>query len=549
MELPSTKEIIQRQLLRAQIGEFEGSVNVESEKYDLWWLYELWRDGKVGSLETFLQRPLLEKIWLARERQKSNEFLTSAVLGTSLLEGYILAPASLVMDELKTWLKNETDKSVIEQLKECKRIVSDKMKNGIVWFILDGQTRSKTTIVPFFENEFSLPQSGVSGKQLRLRRYDELKDVLVNGKLFKDLNNDTQLMLKSTPVRIDIIVSGSLQGVVSALIAKQLNVSWTDFQKLYIGSYISAFANRIISTMSQPNVDFLIKCTTVATAKNFKQDINGIEFFHSILLNYFQNDVVSKVTDTEFINKFAPGGNNIQQSKCDELNNFYKELIEWSGINNNFAGTYGEELATNGKVKIDIIRNYFVLRWAMHTKKCQSIITQHIEDLTILSANGFVDWFIKKHLTLIAKFHKIDGKKVVNTDSWLPDETAKVQTEKTLTKKQSGYAMSTTSMTKDNFDKALAYLLVELEKDQDELISKNIIVKTVDMVSKEELLVTENFKDRHGKHISSKEILNPLHDRGHTNPQADGGSNEELVIQEHKENQQYNKRPLINTLN
>ena len=123
------KKIENRKKLR--VGAFKDSVGVESETMDMWWLFELWSNGKVDSLETFLQRPILEKIWKANDNQKCLEFLTSALKGTSLLEVYILAPASLVLDECKKWEKHETDKDVLAQLKECKDLVQKKIAKAI----------------------------------------------------------------------------------------------------------------------------------------------------------------------------------------------------------------------------------------------------------------------------------------------------------------------------------------------------------------------------------------------------------------------------------
>ena len=523
---------------KLRVGAFKDSVGVESETMDMWWLFELWNNGKVDSLETFLQRPILEKIWKANDNQKCLEFLTSALKGTSLLEGYILAPASLVLDECKKWEKHETDKDVLAQLKECKDLVQKKIAKGIEWFILDGQTRSKTTIVPFFKSALMLPQAGIKGDQVVLERNDNLKDVLVNGKTFDKLDKDTQNQIKATPVRIDVIVSGSLQGVVSSLIAKQLNVAWTDFQRLYIGSYISAFANRIISTMKPDNKDFLVTYTNINQTTNFKVIENGIEFFHALLLNYFQNGVVSKIGDIEFINRFKPGGNNITKSKCEALNLFYDEMIEWSGMVN-VIKNLDKDLVAKGKVKLDIIRNYFIIRWAIFTKKSPMPL-QSIPDIEILSSNGFVDWFVKKHLWLSEKYHTENGVDIINDKSWTLDP----KTKKPM-KTKSGYAQSMTSYTKDNFDKALAHLLPELEEDVEFLKREKIVRDKEDMDSKEQLLVSKGFKDRHGKDVSSKELFLNDYNRGHEEPQADKGSNKKLVIQEEKENKQYGKKPLI----
>lgn len=531
------EECKKRAELRSSIGEFQHTVGVESEKMDLWWFYMLWKDQKIDSLETFLQRPLLEKIWQAHSRQKSMEFLTSSILGNSELSNYIMAPTTLVLNECKTWLKEETDNSVIDQLKECMSTVEKKMKKGIKWFILDGQTRSKTSIVPFFESEFALPKAGVNGVQVRLKRFDALKDSLINGSLFKDLGNDEQLMIKSTPIRIDIITSGSLQNVVSALIAKQLNISWTEFQKLYIGCYISAFANRINSTKTGPNEDFFINYTNIDTTI-FKTKENGFEYFSAILLNYFKNDVVSKVTDSEFQKRFKPGGNNIPKSYCKIFNSIIGEFIDWAGSD---SREIAPELSVKNKLKLDVIRNYIIMRWAMHTQKCPQI-GQKIPKGKIISNFGMIDWFLKKHLWLIEKYHKDEnGEDIVNTHSWIEDPNTGE-----LIKSTFGYAHSTTSMSKDNFSIALSYLLPELETDWEYLIEKNIIEVPVKMTSKNQLLVSKDWEDRHGNDISSKEIIQPEYHRGHKIPKADNGPNDDLVLQEAKDNLQYGKRKLLN---
>ena len=76
---------------------------------NIYWLYVLMRDNKIGRLEGFLQRPILERIWKEKGYRKCLEFLTSAFLGTSTLDGYIFVPAQLVKLEIEKYIQEEKD--------------------------------------------------------------------------------------------------------------------------------------------------------------------------------------------------------------------------------------------------------------------------------------------------------------------------------------------------------------------------------------------------------------------------------------------------------
>lgn len=518
----------------------KGAITVEELKgKNIYWLYVLLRDGKIDRLEGFLQRPILERIWKEFESRKCLEFLTSAFLGTSTLDGYIFVPTQLVHIEIEKYIQEEkdgefTDNDVLLQLEEMKQKVEEMIENEVWLLILDGQTRLNTSIRAFFESEIKLPVNGIDGKQIILEKKtdnNEVITVLVNNKEFENLSKEQQDVLKTTPVKVDIITSGSLGMVIGALIGKQLGIKWEDFQIVYLSEYISAFSKRIQDSLPVIVVNFLKTWTTIEKSPKFKSEINGHEYFHAILLYWMQKNEVLQIKDNEFCKKFKPGENIVAKSTVTNLTGFYKnELIAWAGDKTHFETfQFIEQHNKSKKSKLlyTVPKCYIILRNAMQTKKTLGDATssQSVPQVTILSEVKFVDEFIKEHIRKVSQYTS-DGN--VNTDSWIIDQKnpKKSNGKPNLIKKPDGYLQALTDDKTEHYKTIQSMLVTWLSTNEKRLKKLRIIEDKTFMDSKEQILVSNDFKEMDsGDDLSGKEIIKPKTERGHKISRKNKGDN------------------------
>tara|TARA_Y100000310_G_scaffold287197_1_gene311934 strand:+ start:2059 stop:3747 length:1689 start_codon:yes stop_codon:yes gene_type:complete len=528
-------------------GSIVGSISVEQHPQNLWWLYKMWTEGKVASLENFLQRPLLDAVWRAVNSLKAKEYITSACLGTSVFDGFIFVPIMLISDEVTLLLIDEQksgkpDADVVSQLKQFISEIKTLVQTGVELLCLDGQTRSNEGVVKFFNSEFELPSDGCGGFMLEVELLSGVK-VTVNRNNFSDLTPEVQHVLKSVPISTLVITQGSITLVIASLINKQQMVPWTEFQKILLSKFCSAFSKKIVDVLSSPTRDLLKN--KVIMSQKYSESINGFEYYIAIMLWYKRNKSMVDYKNEIFANSFRPGLNQIRSMDVDELNITMKELREWVG-----ATTTTSVRNAQGKVKERILTTYILFRDKLFELKIK---------YKILSSSGFVEWFIKKHEYLRAEqIPDLNSKKnafgqyatKLNDESYYyfypEDKTKPIPTKLLL-----GYCKSVEDSLQDSSaaGRVQEKLLFYFNQDLDYLIKNNIIQIEEPMPDKEQTAVKSGWVDVDGDEMSAKGLLiERTHDRGHILSKKNQGSNnlKNIVPQKSGPNKEYQDESPIN---
>ena len=527
---------------------------------NLFWIFVLVRDKKIASLEGFLQRHILKKIWEQNSSQKCKEYMTSAFLGTSKLDSFILVPINLVANEIDKLIEIEEDsenpdKDVISQLKEMKEKVYDFISEGVVFLILDGQTRLFTSIERFFKDEFKLPVNGIDGKQILIKKENEI--LVVNNYFFSELNDISKNVLKSIEISVNVITKGSLSLVIDALIGKQIGIPWTAWQVAYLCEYLSAFGKRIQDSLPPYIEDWLLNRTNLSKGTNFDKDKNGFEYFHALLLYWMSKGEVKKVSNENFRQILKPGQNIVKKNTVEKLKSIYKnELMVWSSdakYNETMNEVRNAATSKTGKndrkLHYNIVKAYIIFRNAMFKREKSNGITREIPKIAILSEPLFIDAFIKEHLRLSVKY-KSDG--TVNTDSYMEDKSQPLVTatqKYPLIKRPDGYIKAFDDEKTDYWKTIQNYLVNWLIDNQEELKKLQIIKDNTSMPSKEQIFVSNDFKEmRTGDDIPATELIRQKTERGHKISRKNKGDNsiENIEPQYKKDNRSYSDTNIIN---
>tara|TARA_Y100001973_G_C5179742_1_gene324106 strand:- start:90 stop:1790 length:1701 start_codon:yes stop_codon:yes gene_type:complete len=527
---------------------------------NLFWIFVLYRDKKIASLEGFLQRPVLKEIWEKNAFQKSKEYMTSAFLGTSLLDSFILVPINLVANEIDKLIKTEEDSEypdseVISQLNEMKKKVYDFIEKGVLFLILDGQTRLFTSIARFFRDDFKLPVNGIDGKEIIIEKGKEI--FTVNNKFFSELDDISKNVLKSIMISVNVITKGSLSLVIDALIGKQMGIPWTDWQKVYLSEYISVFGKRIQDSLPSAIEDWLLIRTNLTKGTKYTHNKNGFEYFHALLLYWMTKGQVKKVSDESFTQILKPGQNIVKKATVDKLRSIYKnELMVWSSdakyietMNEVRNAATSKSGKNDKKLPYNIVKAYILLRNAMFKSEKSNGISREIPKIKILSEPLFVDAVIKEHLKLSVQY-KSDGS--VNTDSYIEDKSKPLdkKTQKyPLMKRPDGYIKAFDDEKTDYWKTIESYLINWLIDNQEELEKLHIIKDETSMPSKAQILVSNDFKEmRTGDDIPATELIRPEIERGHKISRKNKGDNsiENIEPQYKKDNRSYSDTNIIN---
>ena len=481
----------------------------------LWEQYELIRDGVIITISPFLQRYLQKEAWMKMKCKKAKEYLHSAFSATSLFEPFILVSIDLLIENLssdiKQWEKDGKEE-MVDQAKKVLKELRQHKDRGAKWAKIDGQSRNKLALKPFFESEVAMDKSMIFKSKSDLDwEYD------TKNKLFKDMPEDVKSVLKKIKAFCVQITGGNIDNVVDALIAKQENVPFTTWQKTFHGKVISVFANRIQKSTTEPIIAGYKKA--IIQNDKYKAEDAGLEYFFATLSTFI------KYKDWPSDAKLKNIISGIEDVPTTRQVGIVKKYVQ---MFLDYFGTIPKNEVN--KYKSKVLQNFVIFNWYLdNSQNKESFFSQYnLPKIEIQSENLWVKQFIEMHKILTdtnnsEQYELIDGKNTARQLSY-----------------PAGNANDKTNLIEwrvSELSKLFKELLPEIKR-------KNIIkTENINMPSMTTVEVSSGFKTMTGEDVDPRKKYH----RGHEISKYNKGGNEveNLKPQEPVENLQYNKRNVV----
>tara|TARA_R110001592_G_C13089700_1_gene743321 strand:- start:62 stop:1513 length:1452 start_codon:yes stop_codon:yes gene_type:complete len=477
------------------------------------------KEGKIITIPPFLQRYLQESAWMKKEHKKAKEYLHSAFSATSLFEPFILVKVDLLIKNLSSDIKQWEEDGSTEMVLQATKALDDlkkKKSKGAKWAKIDGQSRNKLALKPFFESDIAIDKSMI------IEHYDEETKNLqstedINGIFFNDMSLETKQFLKTTQAFVVQIEGGNIDNIVSALIAKQQGIPFTEFQKIYHGKYISVFANRLEKYITKPITDGYKKY--ISQTDKYKAEESGLEWFFASLSIFFK---YRNWPSNDKIKNVMHGVEDVPTTTT--LNKIKKYTNEYL----DYFGTLDEKDVQ--KYSSKVLQNYILFRWYLDNwDKKESFFSQYnLPEIKIQAPNSFVKSFIEMHTILMDKqnpdsFELIDGE---------------------YHRKKPSYPEGCNNDSTVLIEWRINFLTIEFKKKLEQLKKENVLItENINMPEMESVKVNSGFKDMDGNEVDPRDKYH----KGHNQSVFNDGSNEldNLTPQIPEDNLDYNKRNIV----
>jgi len=500
-------------------------------------LYLKTTDGTIITLPPFLQRFLQEIVWKKNEYTKAKSFMTSATTATSMFESFIFVELDVLISELEQKIVEYTEGELEEQLKHAEEALESlklSKRKGAKVAQIDGQSRTKLSIVPYFNSEYKVTEPW------KQNIYDEAGNYLgtynLQNRFWKDIPTVVQELVKQTRVYSVVITGGTLDLIVDSLISKQEGEKFTSWQKAYHGRVLSLMGTYINNSIDQPLRDFW--STHINQTGQYNSQQAGLEMFLSKLAYYISMntwggvDILKKVLDGK---NEAPSQIAFETVKkyIDEIKDYYGRLTSKDA----------------SKLKAVDVMNYVLFRWHLdNSHKLKKHFSQYNlpKEIKINNKNLFVKKFLEMNKKLKAKYWKGENdEEILNTYSY---EIFEINGKEEIDRKNGGYVAGNNAEQDYLIEWRLTNLSEYFNKFLvDDLKNKSIIkLKLNSMPSYEEVEVFNDFEDTNGEIIDQRTGKKDNH-RGHNTSKYNDGDNSlsNLKPQPAKDNLQYGKSNLI----
>jgi hypothetical protein len=480
-------------------------------------------ESKINSAHDFLQR-LAQKIeWnktVNGEKQyRAKAYLRSIIMGSNLLDSFVLVPASLLINSIKLNIENTTDKDEKKSWAGVLKYVQECMSSGVQYFIIDGQNRLNESLIPYFSNKL------VFGKDKLDIEHSNGKKVSLAGKYFKDLPRDVQDYLSAIEIPVVIALQGDVDQFSQSLIWKNEGIAWDSWQKLLQVNWYTKFRQQISEIASGSDIkgdQYCLAALGRITNKPYSYDINGHDLFVAECLVWME-------TKTQF-------------TKPKEFESYFRG----KDIKNKYLKALKTYLTEFGKVYKDgplisnvELRNYVMLRYALDYPKEFSTIT--IPSWRVNGGEGFAKVYEIVNEVLMKDPEKFGE---------LPLHLYTKQADGTTTKNKNpgSYVYFNSEKKQSDLFGRLSILfnvltnakkLKACQQMKDDLFNSRYVVE-VDrsrMKTLEEAYV-DNPLDSRGRKVPVSKLSSKHFDRGHKYPWSKGGKNDEIVIQPIRDNRQ-----------
>jgi hypothetical protein len=504
-------------------------------------LYLKTLDGTIITLPPFLQRYLQKDVWSNSDYAKAKSFMSSALVATSMFESFIFVKIDVLIMELKGKIQQFKEAKLNEQLVHANKCLDDlelQKRKGAIVAQIDGQSRTKLSIAPYFKNEYKIDKSIVinvfDANTEEYLGYYNLQD-----KYWKDIPYTIQQLILRTRIYSIVIADGTLDMIVDSLISKQEGEKFTPWQKAYHGKVLSVLGTYIDKSLTQPIRDFWK--THVKQDTIYKSDQAGLEMFIAKLSFYFSNKTF---TGVDTLKKVLDGKTDSPSQNLLELVvRYLNEIVS-------YYGTLTSKDAS--KLTPVTIINYCLFRW--HLDKSDSKETHFTQynlpkSIQINNTNLFVQKFLEMHKSLSVKIWKDDktGQQILNTYSY---EKISVNGKEQIESKNGGYVAGNRNEKDHLIQWRLMHLSEYFNKFLLEDLKNSAIIKfKLDTMPKyDDVEVFNDFEDTRGEIIDQRTGKKNNH-RGHNISKYNNGNNSlsNLKPQPAKDNLQYNKNNLIGT--
>ena len=502
-------------------------------------LYLKTKDGTIITLPPFLQRYLQEQIWKHNNYGKSKSYISSSIVATSMFESFIFVSVDVLIKELENKIISFDEAGLLEQKKhatECLESLEKQKAKGAKYAQIDGQSRTKLSIVPYINNEFaidtSIPVNVFNPDTNEYLGYYQLK-----GKYCDDIPYTIQRYILATPVYSVCIEGGSLDMIVNSLISKQEGEKFTAWQKAYHGQVLSIMGTYINNVLKAPLRDFWEAHVTQNNI--YKSEKAGLEMFMAKLSYYFYS---KSFPDVHTLKNVLDGKNE------SPTQNLFTKSVEYL----NEVVTYYGTLTAKDSVKLKpvTIMNYCLFRWHLeyaHKREQHFSVYNLPHSLVINNTNLFVHAFLDMDKKLSAKKWNNNGTEVLNTYSY---EEVVVNGNTIIDRKNGGYVAGNNN----EADYLIEWRLTNLsnyfnQSKVNELINSAVLKYDLnEMPSYEAVEVFNDFEDTRGNNIDHRTSKKENH-RGHKTSKWNNGDNSlsNLKPQPASDNLQYNKKNLITT--
>tara|TARA_R110002074_G_scaffold125840_2_gene263510 strand:- start:209 stop:1879 length:1671 start_codon:yes stop_codon:yes gene_type:complete len=513
----------------------KGGSSFSLEEMTLKELYDLGSKGKeqispkISTLSGVFQRLLQAVEWSKNDNAKAKEYIVSLFYGTGLIETFILVPLELLVEKVihrasdKRYFNKEKtdinpyfieDESIRNVWKHALDLIQTDIEKGVVFYLMDGQNRLNSAIIPFRDNEWPLITK--DGSELIIYDDEAKVDHNINRMKFSSekeeeeaiecLPKNIQDYFDNIKVPVAIATKGELEKLAEILIWKNEGLPWVDWQKIYTSKWHTKFREQIGKLAEEKKgkkiVDFLSKLDT----KIYHKELNGVEKVIAECLCYLNKGYFPNPTDNSVLLDFFDGKNEVLKSEIDFLS---KEL-------RNLAEVYKDVK----KININVIRNYLMFMWSLKKgHKKLSMPSWNIE-----KGVHFASEFKLLNSLLLTKKSEKKGK--YWSLNWQQVETTVDNKKKTIIEhKTGGYVWANKILGDDHALARVQHLRDCFLERQKDLIDENVITKlaTDKMSPIEEYYVENDRKDIEGNSIKPFD-LSKYH-RGHKIPKADGGAN------------------------
>lgn len=489
----------------------------------LWEQYLLMSEGTIITIPPFLQRYLQRQAWVKQNFKKAKEYNHSALSATALFEPFILVSVELLIknlsSDIKQWEKDGKSE-ISAQAKKVLKDITEKKDKGAKWAKIDGQSRNKLALKPFFESEIPLDKSLIFNQY----EVDDDENTLetdfeydAKGKLFKDMPIEAKEYIKEVPAIVVNITAGNIDNIVKALIAKQQGIKFTKWQEIYHGKVISVFANRIERHITKPIIDGYKKY--IIQSDKYKAEEAGLEFFFATLSTFF------KYKDWPSNAKLDNIMNGTEDVPSEKQIKMVKDSIQ---LYLDYFGTMPEKDVQ--KYPSKVLQNFVIFTWYLdNSQNKESFFSQYnLPKCKVIFPNNWVKTFIEMHeylmdRTNLEQYEIIDG---------------------VAHRRQPSYPAGNNNDKTNLVEWRIDELTKRFKELLPELVRKNIITtENIKMPDMNTIKSANDFKTMDGEDVDPRKKYH----KGHETSKFNKGSNakENLAPQDPTDNLQYNKRNIV----
>lgn len=483
------------------------SVVINSELRSVYWLFRMVNDGYIKSLSPYLQRILLTKVWQADNFMKAKSYVRDMWIGLSPSTPFFLVPLDIVLNNIEESEQiNSNNPDVLFQITEVKTKILEFKKDKVEFINLDGQTRSKESIVPYITSQFTLEST--HSKPLLVKN-SKGKYVNISKKLFSELDDVQRGYFFSINLLINTMEHGSLDSITGALISINSNEKWTKWQEIYNGTWISVYPKRIGEVYetdeSGPIKDFFRE-KVKSSKKDYKPDVSGLEQWIAEHLYFLKNKQYPTMKQLKIA--FTLNTSEVPT----EINS--KALREYlMEIRDNYTSNdrLMQQFVSDWCLFRDIISNYSLAKTDPYYSHFD------VKKMTILSTGELLEWFMKTTERLNAEEYEVNGKLVANEESYIFDGKKWIPKDDSLPSHKKGGFKFKSIMGR------MKIMINKLNEDFDELVKSQTISEATTMPSKAKVLAANDYRSNAGVPINPTKSSSDKYERGHVKSRKNGG--------------------------